>query len=96
MFDNLIEWAKGLLGGATEDMTQGVSNTVEGSFSDVAGEAQSYGEDVTGEAAAGAEEALGGATETAQEGFNTVGGAVEDPGGAATDYANEQLPGNQG
>ncbi|RNL85294.1 hypothetical protein EFW17_09435 [Halostreptopolyspora alba] len=91
MFDDLLEWVKGLLGGATEDVTQGVSNTVEGSFPDVAEEAGSYGQDVAGEAAGGVAETAA----EAQEGVNDVGGVMEDPGGAATDYADEQLPGNQ-
>ncbi|RKS09361.1 hypothetical protein DFP74_5096 [Nocardiopsis sp. Huas11] len=87
MFDGVIEWFKGIFGGATEEMTQGVSDTLQGSGLDTAQEtAQSFREDTFGgatEAAQGyGEEALGGATEAAQGyGEEVVGGATESVGG---------------
>ncbi|MEV2278329.1 hypothetical protein AB0I72_22355 [Nocardiopsis sp. NPDC049922] len=82
MFDDAIEWFKGLFGGAAEEMTQGVTETLGGA----AEGAQAYGED-----------AFGGAAETVQ-GFqdqaDAVGGIVEDPGGAAADAATDHLYGD--
>ncbi|OLT27113.1 hypothetical protein BJF83_19085 [Nocardiopsis sp. CNR-923] len=97
MFDDVIEWFKGLFGGAAEEMAQGASETVDGA----AESAQAYGEGAVGGATEAAqnhgEEALGGASETAQ-GFqdqaDAVGGIVEDPGGAAADAATDHLYGD--
>ncbi|MCY9787748.1 hypothetical protein KIK06_28105 [Nocardiopsis sp. EMB25] len=96
MFDDVIDWFKGLFGGAAEEAAQGVSDTVAeaGNGLDTAQEtAQSLGEDGMGAATESAqaygEEAFGGAAETVQgfqEQADTVGGIVEDPGGAAADH----------
>ncbi|WP_116243742.1 hypothetical protein [Nocardiopsis sp. FIRDI 009] len=104
MFDDVIDWFKDLFGGATEEVAQGVSDTVAeaGSGLGAAQEtAQSFGEDAMGTATETAqgygEEALGGAAETAQgfqEQAGTVGGIVEDPGGAATDAATDHFFGD--
>ncbi|WP_046470377.1 hypothetical protein [Allosalinactinospora lopnorensis] len=97
MFDNLIDWVKGLLGGAAEDVVQGVSGAVDGAAPDAAEAAQSYGEDTVSAATGGAEDALGGMADTTQEvheGAGTIGETVEDPGAAATDIAGDRLPGN--
>ncbi len=100
MLDQLMDWVKGLVGGATEDLPQGMTDTLGGAAGEAAESAQTYGEDVAGEATAGAEEAIGGVTEPVQdvqEGADAVSGAVEDPGGAATDaatdIADDHLPG---
>ncbi|MFI6575704.1 hypothetical protein ACIBFB_07865 [Nocardiopsis sp. NPDC050513] len=97
MFDDVIEWFRGLFGGAAEEMTQGVSETLGGA----AESAEAYGEGAVGGATEAAqaygEDALGGAAETAQ-GFqdqaDAVGGIVEDPGGAAADAAADHLYGD--
>ena len=119
MFDDLIGWFKGLFGGAAEEVTQGVTDTLQGTGVDTAVEsAQGFGEEVYGGAVESAqafgEEAYGGVAEQAQaygedalggvtesvEGFqdqaDTIGGVIEDPGGAAADAARDQFYGNNG
>ncbi|WP_304455805.1 hypothetical protein [Nocardiopsis sp. YSL2] len=83
MLDDVIEWFKGIFGGAAEEATQGVSETLQDGGLDTAQEtAQSFGEDTFGGAAEAAqgygEQALGGAAEAAQGyGEDAVGGAAE-------------------
>ena len=85
MFDGMIDWFKGLFGGAAEEAVQGVSDTL-GSGMDTAQEtAQTFGEGAAGgfteDAQAYGEEALGGVTESAQAyGEEAVGGFTESAG----------------
>jgi hypothetical protein len=93
MFDDVIEWFKGIFGGAAEEATQGVTDTLGGGLDTAQETAQGYGEAAQGygEAAQGyGEEALGGATEAAQGyGEEALGGATE----AAQGYGEEAFGG---
>ena len=83
MFDDLIDWFKGLFGGAAEEVTQGVTDTLESTGADTAVEtAQGFGEEAYGGVAESAqafgEEAYGGVTEEAQAfGQEALGGVTE-------------------
>ncbi|WP_159945057.1 MULTISPECIES: hypothetical protein [unclassified Nocardiopsis] len=100
MFDDLIDWFKGLFGGAAEEAVQGVSDTLGAGVESGQDAAAAFGEEAAGgvaEAQALGEEALGGvaqAGEGFQEQADTVSGVVEDPGGAATDAARNHLFGD--
>ncbi|MFL1439610.1 hypothetical protein [Nocardiopsis protaetiae] len=92
MFDDVVEWFKGLFGGAAEEAVQGAADPGE--------TAQGYGETAFGEASEVAqgygEAAFGEAGETVQgfqEQADAVGGFVEDPGGTVTDAARDRLTG---
>ena len=87
MFDDVIDWFRGLFGGVAEETVAGAADA-----------AQAFGEEVVGGAAESAqgfgEEILGGAagvTEGFREQADAVGGVLEDPGGAATDAARDRL-----
>ncbi|MEU0242568.1 hypothetical protein ABZ234_33235 [Nocardiopsis sp. NPDC006198] len=83
MFDDLIGWFKGLFGGAAEEVTQGVTDTLEGAGVGTAVEsAQGFGEEAYGGAVESAqafgEEAYGGVAEEAQAyGQEALGGVTE-------------------
>ncbi|MEU3017403.1 MULTISPECIES: hypothetical protein [unclassified Nocardiopsis] len=100
MISDVIDWFKGLFGDTAEQVTDGVSQTLDqvgggaeeavGTFQEVG---QDYGQGV-------AEEALGGVTDSVAEGVqgfqeqaDTIGGIVEDPMGAAADEARSRLTG---
>ncbi|GAA0997062.1 MULTISPECIES: hypothetical protein [Nocardiopsidaceae] len=95
MFDDLIGWFKGLFGGAAEEVTQGVTDTLEGAGVGTAVEsAQGFGEEAYGGAVESAqafgEETYGGAVESAQAfGEEAYGGVAEE----AQAYGQEALGG---
>lgn len=84
MFDDLIDWFKGLFGGAAEEVTQGVTDTLESTGADTAVEtAQGFGEEAYGGAVESAqtfgEDAYGGVAESAQAfGEEAYGGVTEE------------------
>lgn len=95
MFDDVVEWFRGLFGGAAEDAVQGAADlgeTAQGHgeavFGETAGAAQEYGEAAFGEASE--------AAQGLQEQAGAVGGFAEDPGGAAADAARDRLTGEEG
>ena len=95
MFDDLIGWFKGLFGGAAEEVSQGVTDTLEGTGVGSAVEsAQGFGEETYGGAVESAqafgEEAYGGAAESAQAfGEEAYGGVTEQ----AQAYGQDALGG---
>ena len=99
MFDSVVEWFKGMFGGAAEESVQEVTDTVQGY-----GEAvRDYSEgalDGAAEAAQGYGEAAFGQAGEAVQGFHeqsdAVGGLVEDPGGAVTDAVRDRFTGEGG
>ncbi len=109
MISDVIEWFKGLLGDAGEQVADGVNETLDqvgGDAGETLGEFQEVGQDL----ASGdygqtlAEAAVGGATESVSDGVTeatqgfqehaeAVGGVVEDPLGTAGEEARDRLGG---
>jgi hypothetical protein len=108
MISEMIDWFKGLFGETAEQVTDGVSQTLDqvgGGAEEAVGTFQETGQDLVGQDYGQvAEEALGGATEGVtdqvsegvqgfQEQAETLGGIAEDPLGAAVDEAGNRLSG---
>ncbi|MBQ1083282.1 MULTISPECIES: hypothetical protein [Nocardiopsis] len=106
MISDVIDWFKGLFGDTAEQVTDGVSQTLDqvgGGAEEAVGTFQETGQDLVGQDYGQvAEDALGGVTEGVtdnvtesvqgfQEQAETIGGIAEDPMGAAVDEARDRF-----